>query len=298
MHVGLQLRNARTEKGLSLEQMSSVLKVKVPVLQALEEIDTMALPPLCYVRGYLDTYARELGLDPGEIIAEYIPEMTAMAAEQRAARVQAEAAAAEAKLQRRYALREQALIAAERERQAAHAARLAAQAALAAKSRIAFLSAREQLEYWTRWTRHKPVMAAAAVLVVALLFVALVPATNRAQGATPAAASIPAATPPSPGASETAAAAASVKRFRIELVTTRPVVVSATADGQSVLSRQLNAGERQVIEIADRFVLRVSDPTAITWSVDGRPGRTLGKPGQSVTVQMTRDTINQYVTTN
>ena len=75
----------------------------------------------------------------------------------------------------------------------------------------------------------------------------------------------------------------------------RPVFVSATADGQSVLSRQLNAGERQVIESGDRFVLRVSDPSAITWSIDGKPGRTLGKAGQSVTVQFTRDTMGQYL---
>ena len=295
MQAALQLKKARAQKGLSVEDMSGILKVKVPVLKALEEGDTTALPPVCYVRGYLDAYAREVGLDADEVIAEYLPEMNAVAAEQRAAKAKAEAQAAHAKLQRRYALREQAQIAAERERQAAVAARQATQAALAARSRIALLSARERFE---RVARSRTVMAAAAVLMVALVFVTFTTSTNRAQesAATPAAQSASSTPqPPAPAAAPTSATAAAVKSFRIELVASQPVFVSATADGQSVLSRQLAPGERQVIESTNRFVLRVSDPSLIAWSIDGKPGRTLGKAGQSVTVQVTRETINQYV---
>ena len=294
MQAALQLKKARAEKGLSVEDMSEILKVKVPVLKALEEGDTTALPPVCYVRGYLDAYAREVGLDGDEVIAEYLPEMNAVAAEQRAAKAKAEAEAAHAKLQRRYALREQAQIAAERERQAALAAREATQAALAAKSRIALLSARER---FAQFARGRTAMVAAAVLLVALVFVTVTTSTNRAQenSSTPAAQPAPSTTQQAPAAVPAPATAASVKPFRIELVTSKPVFVSATADGQSVLSRELAAGERQVIESTNRFVLRVSDPSLITWSIDGKPGRTLGRAGQSVTVQMTRETIDQYV---
>lgn len=56
----------------------------------------------------------------------------------------------------------------------------------------------------------------------------------------------------------------------------------------------MERGERAVIDVQGRLVLRVGDSDSVRWSIDGRPGRSLGTPGQQVTVQITRDTFGQF----
>ncbi len=69
--LGQLLREARERKGVSLEQVEEVTRIRQKFLQALEEGNFGALPAETYVKGFLRTYAMYLELDPEELIALY-----------------------------------------------------------------------------------------------------------------------------------------------------------------------------------------------------------------------------------
>jgi cytoskeleton protein RodZ len=66
--LGDRLRLAREAKGLTLEQVEAMTKIRRRYLQALEEENYGQLPGEVFVRGFLRNYALALGLDPQEII--------------------------------------------------------------------------------------------------------------------------------------------------------------------------------------------------------------------------------------
>lgn len=68
--IGAVLRQARSERGLSLEEVQEATKIRVRYLEGLEREDYDVLPAAVYVRGFLKTYANYLGLDGEELIQE------------------------------------------------------------------------------------------------------------------------------------------------------------------------------------------------------------------------------------
>ncbi|MDR3540151.1 MAG: DUF4115 domain-containing protein [Desulfosporosinus sp.] len=68
---GQMLRAARNEKKWSYMETEETTKIRVRYIQALEEEDYGILPGTTYIKGYLRTYAKQLGLNPDEIIALY-----------------------------------------------------------------------------------------------------------------------------------------------------------------------------------------------------------------------------------
>lgn len=65
------LRAAREEKKWSFMDTEETTKIRVRYIQALEEEDYGILPGTTYVKGYLRTYAKQLGLNSDEIIGLY-----------------------------------------------------------------------------------------------------------------------------------------------------------------------------------------------------------------------------------
>lgn len=68
---GQSLKEAREQKGVSLEEVEEVTRIRQKFLQALEEGNYGALPSETYVKGFLRTYAMYLELDPEEVMALY-----------------------------------------------------------------------------------------------------------------------------------------------------------------------------------------------------------------------------------
>ncbi len=66
---GQLLRAARQERGLSLEDAERETRIRREFLEALEADDYQRLPPPVYVRGFIRTYARWLGLDPEQVVS-------------------------------------------------------------------------------------------------------------------------------------------------------------------------------------------------------------------------------------
>jgi len=69
--IGQVLRDARTERGIALSEVERVTKIRTKFLQAMEEERWDELPAPVYARGFLEIYARFLGLDDGPLVEEY-----------------------------------------------------------------------------------------------------------------------------------------------------------------------------------------------------------------------------------
>jgi len=66
---GRRLLLAREAAGLSREEVSTRLRLRLELIRALEEDDYAHLPPLAFVSGYLRSYARLLELPAEELVA-------------------------------------------------------------------------------------------------------------------------------------------------------------------------------------------------------------------------------------
>lgn len=69
--LGETLREAREAKGVTLHQAEAVTRVRGKYLMALEDGDWSSLPEPLYVKGFIRSYARYLGLDSLSLIAQY-----------------------------------------------------------------------------------------------------------------------------------------------------------------------------------------------------------------------------------
>lgn len=68
MHIGDYLRAKREESKLSIEKVSQKTKINLNILRALEANDFKTLPSPAYVKGFVMSYARVLGLNADEVI--------------------------------------------------------------------------------------------------------------------------------------------------------------------------------------------------------------------------------------
>jgi cytoskeletal protein RodZ len=71
MDIGSKLQKARLDKGITLREISASTKISHHVLEALERNDLARLPGGIFTRGYLRAYAKELGLDPEQVVTEF-----------------------------------------------------------------------------------------------------------------------------------------------------------------------------------------------------------------------------------
>ncbi len=69
--IGQVLRQAREERGMTLEQVSSRTMIAKKYLLALEEGDFNLFPGEVYLKGALRKYAAELGLNEEELVSRY-----------------------------------------------------------------------------------------------------------------------------------------------------------------------------------------------------------------------------------
>src|SRR6266404_2772602 len=70
--VGGKLRKARERRGVSLRQIANATKISMSVLEALERNDISRLPGGIFGRAFVRSYAIEVGLDPDDVIEEFI----------------------------------------------------------------------------------------------------------------------------------------------------------------------------------------------------------------------------------
>lgn len=69
--LGRQLRDARLAKGLSLDDVQEMTKIRKRYLEAIEAGDFKVLPGSFYVRAFIKTYAEAVGLSADELLQEH-----------------------------------------------------------------------------------------------------------------------------------------------------------------------------------------------------------------------------------
>ncbi|MFZ3587850.1 helix-turn-helix domain-containing protein [Bacillus sp. DJP31] len=69
--LGQRLKQAREDKGFSLEDLQSITKIQKRYLQCVEDGNYDILPGIFYARAFVKQYAEAVGLDPERVFEEY-----------------------------------------------------------------------------------------------------------------------------------------------------------------------------------------------------------------------------------
>lgn len=70
-NLGSYLRHEREKRGITVEQVASATKINVKLLHALESDHYIELPAMPFVRGFVSSYARFIGLDPKDVAIQF-----------------------------------------------------------------------------------------------------------------------------------------------------------------------------------------------------------------------------------
>ncbi|MFF8917744.1 helix-turn-helix domain-containing protein [Streptomyces sp. NPDC015032] len=69
--IGRVLQQARIAAGLTVEEISSSTRVRIPIVHAIEEDDFSRCGGHVYARGHIRTLARAVGIDPEPLVSQY-----------------------------------------------------------------------------------------------------------------------------------------------------------------------------------------------------------------------------------
>ncbi len=84
---------------------------------------------------------------------------------------------------------------------------------------------------------------------------------------------------PAAGSTAPSAAAAPERALDVAIFATQPSWITATADGQRVVYRLMNTGERAALRATREVTIRAGNAGGITWTINGRERGPLGAPG-------------------
>ena len=143
----------------------------------------------------------------------------------------------------------------------------------------------EPLEFAPNLSESRPGWGYA--LIAAALLIGLISVNRyveRDQSETQAAGSVGT----TPADSETPVATTG-SGVQIELRAERPCWIKATVDGQVVVARLMQPGETETLAGQRDITMRVGDPAAISYSINGRSGAALGVAQVPVTVRFGAD---------
>jgi hypothetical protein len=84
-------------------------------------------------------------------------------------------------------------------------------------------------------------------------------------------------------------------RVAVDIEAVKSLWLEAGADGQRSIYRLLNAGDREHVRAQREISLRVGDASALAYSINGAPGRSLGGPGEIHEIRITPDNYRTFV---
>jgi cytoskeletal protein RodZ len=256
-HVGSRLRKAREARGLSLHEIAAVTKISIAALEALEKDDYTRLPGGIFGRSFVKAYALQVGLDPEQIVSAFSADLT-----------RAEGEAAKRKVVPEVTADDRAFL--ERQQRAIRLVRqLSAVGGVLVLPGLGWWG-------WVRWASARAVDAPASAPTVT--------------------AAPPPITPPPPA--ETPAAPAppvAAEKLSIQFEFSADCWVRIAADGQVVLERVMKAGEKQAFTAEHEVALNVGNAGAFTWTLNGKPARSLGPTGTTRVVRITRENVGAFL---
>jgi cytoskeletal protein RodZ len=289
---GTKLREARERKGVSLRQIANKTKISIAALEALERNDVSRLPGGIFSRAFVRSYAAEVGLDPETTIQEFIaqfPHDSITAGHPTSDQVED-------------------FEEVESDRRMASNVLWILMVSVPLAGAVLYFSMTNRARQNEAPTPTPPSSSAAAETPPPSVAPAPAPSDAPPSAGAPTAvassgpppeprANTPAATP----APTSAAAGASgssdgaVDVLSIGLLARRPVWVSATVDGQRTISRLLQAGEKQTVDIRREMVITAGDAAALSLTLNGAEGRAIGKAGEVVTARISLTNFKDFL---
>jgi cytoskeletal protein RodZ len=256
MDIGGELRAARRTHQRSIEQIARATKISPAVLRAIENNAFDRVPGGLFTRGFLRAYAREVELDPEGIVERYRSEVEGV------------------------------------QPQPEEAARPAVQHEVDV----------DDLQPTAGESSPGQIIQICVIVIVVAAYFAWLrpskPAVRPPAAATQAAAAAPVPAPapaPAPTTPVGTTGQSDVRPMEVEVRAEGPCWVSASVDEQPVFARLMNAGEREHLTVSGQLALRVGDPSTFGFSIDGVPGRSLGRAGQPVTVKIDRQNVALFL---
>jgi cytoskeletal protein RodZ len=224
-------------------------------LEALERSDLSRLPGGIFTRAFVRAYAQEVGLDPDRTIQDFIAEVPAESASSA----------------RASALEDGARLESDRK-------------AVTTAIRLALFSA--------------PLIS--LVIYYGGQRAPVAPATEPASVIE----SVPTAEPAPPPSPETSAPAPvesapaivpDATGLQMEIAPRASCWVSLTADGERVFSGMMTSGEKRAVTAREQILVNVGDAGAFAYTLNGRPGRQLGAPGEVVSRRITLSNLSEFI---
>jgi cytoskeleton protein RodZ len=265
--VGAALRDARQRRGLSLEEIARATKIRVAILRAVETDRRDELPEAIFLRGFVRAYAREVGLDPDKTSSRYLAQFEPLVDVITADATEGPAAAP----------RERTPVAPNDDGPLSVRNRRIVIFAVIAISLVGYTL--------TRWPTSRS--ASPSVRSVPVSEVGRSSSTSQpARVSDPGTADLRASTA---GSADQAAV------IHFTLTAAGPCWLSATADGTRVVYGLMRPGQQQSFDVHKAAVLRVGDPAAFTFTINGEVGRSLGQAGEAVSVHITKENYRDFL---
>lgn len=267
MSVGERLRQARLEAGKTLEQIAAETKIQLWILEAIERDDFSRVPGGIFIRGYLTAIARAVALPPSELLTAYAPQVPPLPAAPAVPVPPPDL----------------------NERPATPLWHYVAIVAMVVTAAV----------LWRNTSRN-----AADVTTATTAPPAAAPAPARPPSLTPT--SPPASAPREPGATATTGAAspgvpadagdvtgavAAAAPLVVQLHANDEVWVEASADGARKAYQLFEEGQDLRLEAHNEIRLLVGDAAAVTYTINGKPGRRLGGTGAVRQFVVSPDTV-------
>jgi len=271
---GERLRRERELRGVKLEEIAESTKIGVRYLRALEDEDLTKLPGGIFSKGFVRAYARYLGIDEEEAIADFVH----VAGESENALPEASALPEKPQVE-------------------THSSKWWLVLALLALIAVGY--------YYRQRTRTAPPAAHPAAPQPA-------PPKPAPQQAEPSA-TVPVTTPTAPPAGTVAAtegatgapggtataapppetAAPSAARVVVELRTTHPAWVQWSVDGGPAQDAVFPANAQKRLEGKARVTLKVGDAGAVALTYNGKTMSPLGKDKQVMSLTFTPEGMQE-----
>jgi cytoskeletal protein RodZ len=260
--VGERLRQARLGAGFSLREISARTKIREHLLDAIEREDFERLPAGLVGRGFLRAYAREVGLDPESVVRQFQDQFEAKVTPPDPTLPEAQGDARQVRGRDGTGLRRW---------RSSIVAGLAVTAGI-----VIYVNHRARIGDNPGLDLNLSI--GSPDMSPATLSQELEDAVERRP-------------------LEVTAAAVSTSGEDSVAVVIEPtglVWVEATADGTRVLYQLVEPGERRSIDVREELLLRVGDAGAFRFSINGVPGRALGRSGEVRTIRITKDGYSSF----
>ncbi len=227
-------------------------------LEAVERSDLSRLPGGIFTRSFIRAYAQEVGLDPDRTIHDFIAELPPDAATATAHPKTAEDG--------------------EKLESDRRAVTTAVRLILFSVPIIAFVM------YYG--TQRVPVELASIPQPIV---------ESQVEAAAPPVLSDPIVQAPVVFPAAVPMAAGAIAGLTMEIAPRASCWVAVNADGERGFSGLMAGGDKRAVTAKEQIVLTVGDAGAFDYTLNGRPGRPLGAPGEVVSKRITLSNLNEFV---